>query len=70
MGCENIQSFTIPGALFAQILWGGGGGVGGCGRGGRIFCFLNFGSFSCNLLTEARNCSQRKENVSLNAEVS
>lgn len=23
MGCENIQSFTIPGALFAQI-WGGG----------------------------------------------
>lgn len=20
MGCENIQSFTIPGALFAQIL--------------------------------------------------
>lgn len=24
MGCENIQSFTIPGALFAQILWGGG----------------------------------------------
>lgn len=19
MGCENIQSFTIPGALFAQI---------------------------------------------------
>lgn len=21
MGCENIQSFTIPGAVFAQI-WG------------------------------------------------
>lgn len=22
MGCENIQSFTIPGAVFAQIWWG------------------------------------------------
>lgn len=28
MGCENIQSFTIPGAVFAQI-WGGGGGPAG-----------------------------------------
>lgn len=31
MGCENIQSFTIPGAVFAQI-WGeqrdGGGRMG------------------------------------------
>lgn len=27
MGCENIQSFTIPGAVFAQI-WGGSGGKG------------------------------------------
>lgn len=36
MGCENIQSFTIPGAVFAQI-WGeqqGGKGEHGMGGGG------------------------------------
>lgn len=39
--------------------------------GDRIFFFFkNFRSFSCNLLSEAWNCSQRKENISLNAKVS
>lgn len=34
MGCENIQSFTIPGAVFAQI-WGGAVGWEGGARDGR-----------------------------------
>lgn len=40
MGCENIQSFTIPGAVFAQI-WGGGAADGRGRNGGQDF----FGGF-------------------------
>lgn len=48
MGCENIQSFTIPGALFAQI---------------PPPPFFNFRSFWCNLLNKIRKCSQKKKNI-------
>lgn len=41
MECENVQSFTIPGALFAQIWGGGEAGQEVCvGWGGGV---INFG---------------------------